>query len=187
MRRGAATGRRAGTASRGSGTASSVASGQLVVVPGRRRGRADRATGEERRGVARARDGPGDGLVRGRSAPGRLDAGIVELGNLGLGTLVRPGRRGAGAGGPGRGRRRTAPAPAAPAAPAAEPHGGGAVQSPADPPARGVDRPAGGPAAARVEPASRSERIGDSTLTGAASRRAQSTNVGQLGKEPDRQ
>ena len=89
----------------------------------------------------------------------------------------------AGTGGP------ADPAAAAPivAAPAAEPHGGGAVQSLAGAPGRDAGTTEGGGTSARVEPASRTERAAASTFTGAASRRAQSTKVGQPANEPDRQ
>jgi hypothetical protein len=73
------------------------------------------------------------------------------------------------------------------AGPAAEPHGGGEVQWPADPTARDTGRPPGVMAEDRVEPASLTERTAVSTLAGAASRRAQSTKAGQPGNEADMQ
>jgi len=126
-------------------------------------------------------------ILRNLSADQLVDA-LVE----GLGPSARaryhPGVRAlfvgpSGTGGP------ADPAAAAPivAAPAAEPHGGGAVQSLAGAPDRDAGPTEGGGGAARVAPASRTERAVASTFTGAASRRAQSTKVGQPANEPDRQ
>ena len=81
----------------------------------------------------------------------------------------------------------TAPASPAGAGPAAVPHGGGAFQSLAPAPGRAAARPLGEAAAARGGTASRGDRAAASTFTGAASRRAQSTKVGQPANDTERQ